>query len=77
MDAEINKIPTRISNPDRDTINAAKLIAKKYKIPYQHLLQGRRPSGSLNQPVWDADGKIVPWKRYLDDSIKNKSKKEK
>lgn len=62
---EINKVPSMISNSDRDTIAAAKKIAKQYKIPYQDLLAMRRPSGSLRQPVWDQSGKVVPWEKVF------------
>jgi hypothetical protein len=54
-----------MSDPDGDTIMYAKEIARKYKVKFQDILATMRPSGSINRPVWDGTGKIVPYKKIF------------
>jgi tartrate dehydratase alpha subunit/fumarate hydratase class I-like protein len=50
---------------DGDTIFYAKEIARKNKISFKDILKGMRPCGSINRPLWDDTGKIVPYKRIF------------
>lgn len=54
-----------LCDPDGDTIQFAKEIARKHKIKFQSILAGMRPCGNINRPVWDENGKIVPYKKIF------------
>jgi hypothetical protein len=54
-----------LSDPDGDTIFLAKKYAKLHKIHFSEILSCMRPSGCLNRPVWNENGKIVPYKKMF------------
>ena len=54
-----------LTDPDGDTIMYAKEVARKHKIKFQDILAGMRPSGSIDRPIWDENGKIVPYKKIF------------
>jgi hypothetical protein len=55
--------------PNKATIQAAKQIAKQYKVRFQDILARIRPSGAIKgDKAWDRFGNIVPWEKVFGQS---------